>query len=96
MTVSSRLNGYAAGRPIVLGLVKVLILILGQLPLIAAAPASFNQHDLLRSTEVEELRPVTDPGFWLNIGIATALVLTGGAFAGLTIALMGQVCSLCF
>ncbi|KAL1998765.1 hypothetical protein VTN02DRAFT_5604 [Thermoascus thermophilus] len=91
MTVSSRRNGYAAGRPIVLGLARVLVLLLSRLPLIAAVPTSFASHDLLRTTEkVEEPRPVTDPGFWLNIGIATALVLTGGAFAGLTIALMGQ------
>lgn len=35
-------------------------------------------------------KPPDDPEFWLYIGIAIALVLGGGAFAGLTIALMGQ------
>lgn len=84
-----RMNGYVAGRPVALGLAKVL-LILGRLPLIAALPTSL-QDVLVRRKEVEAPKPVSDPGLWLNIGIATALVLIGGVFAGLTIALMGQV-----
>lgn len=84
-----RMNGYVAGRPVALGLAKVL-LILGRLPLIAALPTSL-QDGLVRRKEVEAPKPVSDPGLWLNIGIATALVLIGGVFAGLTIALMGQV-----
>lgn len=83
-----RMNGYVAGRPVALGLAKVL-LILGRLPLIAALPTSL-QDVLVRRKEVEAPKPVSDPGLWLNIGIATALVLIGGVFAGLTIALMGQ------
>ncbi|KAH8684474.1 hypothetical protein BGZ60DRAFT_466903 [Tricladium varicosporioides] len=31
-----------------------------------------------------------DPGLWLYLGVASILVLLGGAFAGLTIAYMGQ------
>ena len=30
---------------------------------------------------------------WIYLSVAVGLVLLGGAFAGLTIALMGQVCS---
>lgn len=31
------------------------------------------------------------PTLWIYLAVAIALVLLGGAFAGLTIALMGQV-----
>ena len=31
------------------------------------------------------------PTLWIYLAVAVALVLLGGAFAGLTIALMGQV-----
>lgn len=34
-----------------------------------------------------------DPAMWLYLSVAVILVLLGGVFAGLTIALMGQVCS---
>lgn len=37
----------------------------------------------------------TKPTLWIYLAIAIALVLLGGAFAGLTIALMGQVYTLC-
>ncbi|KAK4989719.1 cell agglutination protein Mam3 [Elasticomyces elasticus] len=35
-------------------------------------------------------KPVDDPNLWLYLGVAVFLVLLGGVFAGLTIALMGQ------
>lgn len=35
-------------------------------------------------------KPAEDPSLWVYLGTAVALVLLGGAFAGLTIALMGQ------
>ncbi|RMZ87832.1 hypothetical protein DV736_g4938, partial [Chaetothyriales sp. CBS 134916] len=35
-------------------------------------------------------KPASDPSLWLYLGTAAVLVLLGGAFAGLTIALMGQ------
>ena len=40
--------------------------------------------------EPEEPKTAEDPGLWIYLAIAIFLVLLGGAFAGLTIALMGQ------
>lgn len=81
---SALANPYLASRPIALGFAKVLVIALAQLPAIAAAaPARVGaRHD-------ED--PSGDPGLWLYLGVAFALVISGGAFAGLTIALMGQV-----
>ena len=75
-------NRYAAGRPIILALTKVLLLVIAQLPLIAGAPVYSSS---------EEPKSPNDASLWLDMGVAAALVLGGGAFAGLTIALMGQV-----
>lgn len=36
------------------------------------------------------------PTLWIYLAVAVALVLLGGAFAGLTIALMGQVILQCY
>ena len=82
-------NPYMAGRPVALGLGKLLILLITQLPAItAASPTALHgiwaKHDDLG--KVPE-----DPALWLYLGISVVLVLGGGAFAGLTIALMGQV-----
>lgn len=81
---STYANPYLAGRPIALGLAKVLVIALAQLPAIAAAAPTrvWARHD-------ED--PAGEPGLWLYLSVAVALVLSGGAFAGLTIALMGQV-----
>ncbi|KAL2870443.1 putative DUF21 and CBS domain protein (Mam3) [Aspergillus lucknowensis] len=81
-------NRSLAIRPLVLGLGKLLMLSLSHLSLVSAAPTS---HLFSRRgpSEVEPL-PAEDPSLWLYLGVAAALVLTGGAFAGLTIALMGQ------
>ena len=40
--------------------------------------------------DVEAPKSPDDPNLYVYLGIAVALVLLGGAFAGLTIALMGQ------
>ncbi|RAH67235.1 putative DUF21 and CBS domain protein (Mam3) [Aspergillus aculeatinus CBS 121060] len=72
-----------AARPLVLGLAKLLTLACVNLPLISAAP-TYVIH-----SEVDP-KPPSDPSLWLYLGVAAALVLSGGAFAGLTIALMGQ------
>ncbi|KAK2794041.1 hypothetical protein FQN51_000950 [Onygenales sp. PD_10] len=45
-------------------------------------------HGLLDKRE--DGKPPDDPSLWLYLSVAAALVLSGGAFAGLTIALMGQ------
>ncbi|PLB55579.1 DUF21-domain-containing protein [Aspergillus steynii IBT 23096] len=73
-------------RPVVHGLGKLFLFTLAQLPLIAGAPTV---PYLKRSEEIHALSP-SDPSLWLYLGVAAALVLSGGAFAGLTIALMGQ------
>jgi metal transporter CNNM len=73
----------------VLGISKVITLTLGQLSLVQAAP--FYASTLLFSTEKDTPQDVEDPSLWLYLIVAATLVLLGGAFAGLTIALMGQV-----
>lgn len=73
----------------VLGLAKILFLGLTQLPVIQAAPIHVAQ---LWTQEKPDPKPASDPNLWLYLGVAVILVLSGGAFAGLTIALMGQVC----
>ncbi|PWY78353.1 DUF21-domain-containing protein [Aspergillus heteromorphus CBS 117.55] len=83
MAISSATRILAA-RPLVLGLAKLLVLTFANLPVIAAAPTFLSQH-----TPNPPESP-GDPSLWLYLGVAAALVLSGGAFAGLTIALMGQ------
>ncbi|KAM3079440.1 cell agglutination protein Mam3 [Clarireedia jacksonii] len=83
----SSYNGYTSSRPAVLGLAKVLFLSLCQLSSVSAAPIATylgiaSEDDLPKDAE--------DPSLWLYLVTAAVLVLLGGAFAGLTIALMGQ------
>jgi hypothetical protein len=75
-----------AARPLALGLAKLLIIAISQVPFATAAPV-FSPF----FSEAETPKEPSDPGLWLYLGISLALVLSGGAFAGLTIALMGQV-----
>jgi len=82
---------YMASRPIILGLARVFFLALCQLPLLSAAPTGHSPSRPFISISEEPSEPANDPSLWLYLGIAAALVLSGGAFAGLTIALMGQV-----
>ncbi|KAL4922316.1 hypothetical protein BDW62DRAFT_172283 [Aspergillus aurantiobrunneus] len=74
-------------RPIALGLGKLLMLSFSHLPLVSAAPTS--QYFTSRVFEMQTTA-ANNASLWLYLGVAAALVLTGGAFAGLTIALMGQ------
>ncbi|KAJ5991319.1 hypothetical protein N7522_011526 [Penicillium canescens] len=76
-----------AARPLILGLAKLLLLAISQLPLATAAPAL---SPLFISSDAEPPKEPSDPSLWLYLGVSAALVLSGGAFAGLTIALMGQ------
>lgn len=71
-----------------LGLAKLLFIAIAQIPFTAAAPVL---SPLFSSADAEPPKEPTDPSLWLYLGISAALVLSGGAFAGLTIALMGQV-----
>lgn len=82
-------NSYLALRPAILGLAKVLFLSLAQIPFAQSAP--LYASNLFSATDEEEAKEPGDPSLWLYLTVAAALVLLGGAFAGLTIALMGQV-----
>lgn len=80
---------YLARRPAILGLAKALLLAIAQLPFVRAVP--FHVSANLSASQEDVGKSPEDPNPWLNLGIAAILVLLGGAFAGLTIALMGQV-----
>jgi metal transporter CNNM len=82
-------NQYLARRPLVLELSKIIALTIGQSSLVQAAP--FHASTLLFSAQKASPKEAEDPSLWLYLTTAAILVLLGGAFAGLTIALMGQV-----
>lgn len=66
-------------------LLKILLLVLGsftRVPLSYAAPVSLFDDDLPKTPD--------DPSLWAYLGVAAALVLLGGAFAGLTIAYVSK------
>jgi len=73
-------SGFGLFRTAVLGLTKALTLGVSS---VAAAPIHAVNHPD-REPEAE------GSSFWVLMGASIALVLLGGAFAGLTIALMGQ------
>jgi metal transporter CNNM len=75
-----------AARPLVLSLAKLVIIAISQIPFATAAPVLSPLFH-----EIETPKQPSDPSLWLYLGVSLALVLSGGAFAGLTIALMGQV-----
>ena len=72
-----------------MGISKLIAFTLGQSALVQAAP--FHASTFLFSTEKDNPKHAQDPSLWLYLTTAAVLVLLGGAFAGLTIALMGQV-----
>jgi len=83
-----RYNGYSTGRSTVLVLTRALFAGLCQSSIASAAPlwtfVGLEHHDDDGPIDSD------DPSLWLYLGVAAILVLLGGAFAGLTIALMGQ------
>lgn len=81
-------HGYTAARPLVLSLAKLFML--GFLPLLRAAPHMRGRFNVFAEDEEPPMSP-DKPTLWIYLAVAIALVLLGGAFAGLTIALMGQV-----
>ncbi|KAJ5669513.1 hypothetical protein N7462_010583 [Penicillium macrosclerotiorum] len=87
MTMTPPSLRLVAARPMMLGLAKLIFLSFSHLPLTTAAPVL---STYLSSPDSEPPKEPTDPSLWLYLGISAALVLSGGAFAGLTIALMGQ------
>jgi len=80
-------NRYAPNRPGTSGLVRLVYLGICQVSAVAAAP-------LMDFVGIEKKKApqkdAEDPSLWLYLLVAAVLVLLGGAFAGLTIALMGQ------
>lgn len=80
-------NGLAT--PAALSIVKLLGLPLIQLPLSYAAPL-LSRSAVIAFEDDEAPKSPSDPNLWVYLGIAVVLVLLGGVFAGLTIALMGQ------
>lgn len=82
-------NNYLSSRRLVLSLSKILVLNLAQITSVHAVP--FRVSELLHANSEDLPKSAKDASLWLYLGVAAALVLLGGAFAGLTIALMGQV-----
>ncbi|KAH7346275.1 hypothetical protein BKA65DRAFT_273919 [Rhexocercosporidium sp. MPI-PUGE-AT-0058] len=78
----------SARRPAAQGVAKVLLLVLAQVSHVAAAPVK----EFFGFMKEKEGAPTdaNDASIWLYLTVAAVLVLLGGAFAGLTIALMGQ------
>lgn len=81
-------NAFGAMRPAVLSAARLLLI-----PLASAAPLTslFPRHGPRILEDDEDLpKDPDDPGLWIYLSVAIFLVLLGGVFAGLTIALMGQ------
>ncbi|KAG9573554.1 DUF21-domain-containing protein, partial [Aureobasidium melanogenum] len=76
--------------PAALSIVKLLGASLINLPLSYAAPLFDKSDSPIYRREEPEPKSPDDPQLWVYLGVAIALVLLGGVFAGLTIALMGQ------
>ena len=81
-------HGYTPARYLLLSMAKVLMM--GFLPLLRAAPQMRGPFNVFAEDE-EPPMSADKPTLWIYLAVAIALVLLGGAFAGLTIALMGQV-----
>ncbi|KAK3342501.1 hypothetical protein B0H65DRAFT_468442 [Neurospora tetraspora] len=79
---SSRSNGLLAARSLTVGLARALFMGISS---VTAAPIPLGILEHGRSEEPEE-----GAGLWVLYVVSAVLVLVGGAFAGLTIALMGQ------
>jgi metal transporter CNNM len=74
-------------RTSLLSLIKLLVLGVFNVPALQARASPLLPRIAVAE---EEGKPSSDPTLWIYLTIAAALVLLGGAFAGLTIALMGQ------
>lgn len=77
-----------SARYAVLSMAKLSVM--GLLPLIRAMPVSKGLVNAFMKEEDSPMSPKSS-AFWVYMAVAIALVLLGGAFAGLTIAMMGQV-----
>ncbi|KAL8940851.1 MAG: hypothetical protein Q9216_002603 [Gyalolechia sp. 2 TL-2023] len=84
--MSSRRDAQATSRPEVFSLARLFVYAFISLPLLRAAPL---RNGPITAFEEAPMAP-SKPTLWIYLAVAIALVLIGGAFAGLTIALMGQ------
>ena len=93
------IRGFAIHRTAILSITKLLFLAITNFPLLLAAPLfganprptpTVKLSDI-RSFDDPEVKDPEDSTLWIYLTVAVGLVLLGGAFAGLTIALMGQV-----
>jgi metal transporter CNNM len=82
------LSASALSRPALFSAAKLLAFGLLNLPFLGAAPTA---RPGFSTAERLEPLPPHSPKLWIYLTVAVGLVLLGGAFAGLTIALMGQV-----
>ena len=82
------LSRHVSGRFVVLAIAKMLVWVFAQIPSTIAFPLPVAA---LFKAQTDRGKDTSDPSLWWNLGVAAALVISGGAFAGLTIALMGQV-----
>ncbi|MCJ1402535.1 hypothetical protein MMC11_005755 [Xylographa trunciseda] len=89
ITASRPISGVAAQRSLILSLLKLFFLGIMNFPLLGAAPTRRWPVVTLAEDDDDPMAP-EKPTLWIYLAIAIALVLLGGAFAGLTIALMGQ------
>lgn len=95
---SSNATTTTANSGVRYGLIKLLVLLIAQLPLARAMPVThwYSHSRYVASAGPDGAVPPgtnleEDPaGFWFNMGVSIALVLLGGVFAGLTLGLMGQ------
>lgn len=83
-----RLRGFNNGkdasvRIAVVGLAKMLLFFLWNIPFVHSSPIIRRSLDALDGDD--GVTP-DDPSMWVYLGTAVALVVLGGAFAGLTIA----------
>ncbi|KAL1297799.1 hypothetical protein AAFC00_006333 [Neodothiora populina] len=76
--------------PAALSVLKLLVVGLVHTPLSYAAPILTGGFNVEKHNDGPEGKTPEDPSLYAYLGVAAALVLLGGAFAGLTIALMGQ------
>lgn len=72
-----------------LSITKLVVLGVANVPLLRAAPTYLSPYNK-KTAEEQPLTP-QNPALWIYLSVAVVFVLLGGAFAGLTIALMGQV-----
>ncbi|KAI4157260.1 MAG: hypothetical protein LQ342_008449 [Letrouitia transgressa] len=80
-------NAHTRMRPGTLSLLRILVYVVTSLPLLQATPL---RHGHFIAFEADKPMSASEPTLWIFLAVAAGLVLLGGAFAGLTIALMGQ------